>query len=141
MKGVSVKTKINFEKLTKLYDDIYDVRPYKKIKMVSFLLYKGKIVSFGTNSEKTSVKQNYYRKKAIGEDYEYDKRHSEVDCLNKITANVNLKKCELVVISKKNDGSFRLAKPCPICQRAIKDYGIKKVWFTTYENGFKRIEL
>ncbi len=32
-----------------------------------------------------------------------------------------------------NENIFRLARPCPICQEAIKQAGVKKVYFTNNE--------
>ena len=41
-------------KLITLYDDIYTERPYR-LKMVCFIVYKSKILSWGVNSDKTST--------------------------------------------------------------------------------------
>ena len=125
-------------KLTRLYDYIYTDKPYKHTKTVSFLVYKGKVVSFGINSDKTSPLQNKYRLKT---DLKYidnfiDKEHSEVNCLRKIDGNVNFAKCEIVIISKKRDGEFRLARPCDVCMSAIKDYGISDVYYTNKNGTF-----
>ena len=51
------------KKLSSLYDDIYSPIPYhqNKTKMVSFVIYKNKILCFGVNSERTSPIQHYYR--------------------------------------------------------------------------------
>lgn len=130
--------KIDFKKLVKLYGNIYDEKPYTKSKTVSFLIYKGKIVSFGVNSDKTSSKQNYYHNKVSKAFFILPKRHSEIDCLGKITQKIKIEKAELVIISKMKNGDFRLAKPCPACMAAIRDYGIKKVYYTTYSGKFEK---
>ena len=125
-------------KLTRLYDYIYTVKPYKHTKTVSFLIYKGKVVNFGINSDKTSPLQNKYRLKT---DLKYienfvDKEHSEVNCLRKADNDINFSKCEIVIISKKRDGEFRLARPCAVCMAAIKDYGISKIYYTNRNGSF-----
>lgn len=98
-------------KLIMLYDDIYTERPYR-LKMVCFIVYKGKILSWGVNSDKTSTAQHYWRTKTKGtENYIYDKRHAEVDAINKLPHDFkDFKKAELLIVSKKKDGNFRLAK-------------------------------
>lgn len=122
--------------LVKLYDNIYTEDCYERLKVVSFLIYKGKIVNFGVNSSKTSPMQFYYRKKtklATIENF-LDKEHAEINCLRRTYfGDFNIRDIELVVISKRHNGSYRLARPCPTCMGAIRDYGIRKVWYTTNE--------
>lgn len=136
------------KKLVSLYDDIYSPVPYhkNKTKMVSFVIYKGKILCFGVNSERTSPLQHYYRIKThhgVNNNYVYDKLHSEIDCISHLPRGFNdFKHAELVIISKMKDGNFRLAKPCPICRTMIDEYGFKNIYYTTYENKFvKEIKL
>ena len=119
--------------LSRMYDYTYTDKPYKRVKTVSFLVYKGKVISFGINSDKTSPLQNFYRIKTSLKSIEnfVDKEHSEINCLRRIDGTItNWDKIELVSISKKKDGEFRLARPCPVCMSAIKDYGIRKVYYT-----------
>ena len=124
--------------LCRMYDYIYTDKPYKNTKTVSFLIYKGKVVSFGINSDKTSPLQNKYR---LTTDLKYienfvDKEHSEVNCLGKVHPRFRFDKCEIVIISKKKDGNFRLARPCAVCMAAIKDFGIKKIYYTNRNQTF-----
>ena len=124
--------------LCRMYDYIYTDKPYKNTKTVSFLIYKGKVVSFGINSDKTSPLQNKYR---LTTDLKYienfvDKEHSEVNCLGKVHPKFRFDKCEIVIISKKKDGNFRLARPCAVCMAAIKDFGIKKIYYTNRNQTF-----
>lgn len=124
--------------LCRMYDYIYTDKPYKNTKTVSFLIYKGKVVSFGINSDKTSPLQNKYR---LTTDLKYienfvDKEHSEVNCLGKVHPRFRFDKCEIVIISKKKDGDFRLARPCDVCMAAIKDFGIKKIYYTNRNQTF-----
>ena len=127
-----------FNRLVRLYDYIYTDKPYKHTKTVSFLIYRGKVVNFGINSDKTSPMQNKYRLKT---DLKYienfiDKEHSEVNCLRKTDESICFDKCELVIISKKRDGDFRLARPCDVCMSAIKDFGISKIYYTNKNGTF-----
>lgn len=124
--------------LCRMYDYIYTDKPYKHTKTVSFLIYKGRVVSFGINSDKTSPLQNKYR---LCTDLKYienfvDKEHSEVNCLRKSDESINFSKCEIVIISKKKDGEFRLARPCDVCMTAIKDFGINKIYYTNRNQTF-----
>ena len=39
---------------------------------------------------------------------------------------------------KKKDNTFRLSRPCPICEKTIKDLGIKKVYYTNSYGGITK---
>lgn len=125
-------------RLSKMYDYIYTDKPYKHTKTVSFVVYKNKIIQFGINSDKTSPLQKYYRIRTDLKHIEnfIDKEHSEVNCLRRIDDSVDFSKCEIVVISKKRDGEFRCARPCVVCMKAIKDFGITKVYYTNNNGTF-----
>ena len=90
--------------LSRMYDYTYTDKPYKRVKTVSFLVYKGKVISFGINSDKTSPLQNFYRVKTPLKSIEnfVDKEHSEINCLKRVDGSItNWDKIELVIISKK----------------------------------------
>lgn len=125
-------------RLVRMYDYIYTDKPYKHTKTVSFLVYRGKVVNFGINSDKTSPMQNKYRLRTELKYIEnfIDKEHSEVNCLRKTDESICFEKCELVIISKKRDGNFRLARPCDVCMSAIKDFGISKIYYTNKNGTF-----
>lgn len=138
LKKGNFMTKKLINRLINLYNDIESDRPYARIKVVSFLIYKNKILSFGVNSEKTSLYQYKIRRrtKINDNDFVYDKTHAEIAAIKKIHPSFNnWEHVEIFIISKKKDNSFRLARPCPICERAIKDLGIKKVYYTNSYNG------
>lgn len=126
------------ERLINLSDDIESDRPYGRVKMVAFLVYKGKLLSFGVNSEKTSLYQYRMRKKFNVDDsnFIYDKTHAEIAAIKKIHPSFdNWEHVEIFIVSKKKDNTFRLSRPCPICEKTIKDLGIKKVYYTNSYGG------
>lgn len=126
--------------LLRLYDDIYAGDPYERLKVVSFIIYKGKIVNFGVNSSKTSPLQFYYRQRTPLSTIEnfLDKEHAEINCLRRTyLGEFDLKKVEFVIISKRKNGAYRLARPCCTCLAALKDYGIKNIYYTTNEGNIK----
>lgn len=60
--------------------------------------------------------------------------HAEVDALSKIKHKGRkfLDECTLIVvrIGSEKRGGFKDSKPCESCQRAIKNYGIRKVFYS-----------
>lgn len=134
-------TKKLIRRLIDFSDDIESDRPYGRVKMVAFLVHKNKIISFGVNTEKTSLYQHRARKRSnvSDTDFIYDKTHAEIAALKKIHPSFNdWQNTEIIVISKKKDGSFRLARPCPICSKAISDLGIKKIYYTNSFGGITK---
>ena len=94
---------------------------------------RGKILSTGLNSyKKTHTLQSYFAKKVGLDCKEY--LHSEIQALIR----AGDKKVYRLTVERYNaDGQPALAKPCPICQEAIKAYGVSVVEYTT-SDGFVR---
>ena len=127
--------------LLRIYNDIYSGSPYERLKVVSFIIYKNKIINFGVNSNKTSPMQFYYRNKTSLSSIEnfLDREHAEINVLRRTyLGDFNINKVELVIISKRSNGSYRLARPCCSCMRAVKDSGIKTIYYTTNEGTIKK---
>lgn len=125
-------TKKLVRRLVNLYDDIESDRPYSKAKVVCFIIYKNKIISFGVNSEKTSQFQYFMRRQAKvnDNDFVYDKTHAEIAAIKKIHPCFNdWRHVELFIISKLKNGKFRYSRPCPICEQAILNKGIRNIYY------------
>jgi deoxycytidylate deaminase len=61
--------------------------------------------------------------------------HAEVDALTKIKTRGKkfLEECTLIVVrigTDKMNNPFKDSKPCESCQRAIKNYGIRRVFYS-----------
>lgn len=91
---------------------------------------RGRILSIGKNSYVvTHPLQAHYAKKA-GQPHKIY-LHSEIAALIKCK---DLTKAHKIAIFRYNKaGKPMLAKPCPVCEMAIKDAGIKLITYTTGE--------
>ncbi len=70
------------------------------------------------------------------------KLHDEINCTNSIRhLDINFSKVKLYIYRIRKDQPFGLSRPCHSCMAAIKDLGIKDIYYTT-NNGYayKRIE-
>lgn len=70
------------------------------------------------------------------------KLHAEINCINFIRhLNINFSKVKLYIYRIRKDQPFGLSRPCPSCMVAIKDLGIKDIYYTT-NDGYvhERIE-
>ena len=65
--------------------------------------------------------------------------HSEIRCIKKTPK--NKLKNGILYVYRLGFSGYRLAKPCPNCQKAIKAAGIKKVVFSTNEGKFEEMRF
>lgn len=96
---------------------------------ITAILYdkKGRILSIGRNSYHKTHPLQAKSAKAVGEDYKVF-LHAEIDAL--VKAKNWDKAYKLVITRFTKDGKPGLAKPCKICQHAIKLAGIQHVEHT-----------
>lgn len=96
---------------------------------ITAILYdkKGRIISIGKNSYIKTHPLQAKSAKAVGEEHKVF-LHAEIDALVKAR---NWDKAHKLVITRfGKDGQPALAKPCRVCQHAIKMAGIKHVEHT-----------
>lgn len=96
---------------------------------VTAIIYdkKGRVLSVGKNSyTKTHPAQARHAKKVGLERKIFI--HAEVDSIVRCR---DLSRAHKIVVSRiTKDGSFANAKPCPVCESAIKEAGIEHVEWT-----------
>lgn len=109
-----------------------DVAPVSNAKLAAAVIFKGKIVAVGTNQAKSHPFAAEYAKNP---DAIY--LHAETDVIYKAKKKLTpteLKKSTLIVVRVKSTASkkleFGLSKPCPGCEKCIRDHGIGTVIYT-----------
>lgn len=105
-----------------------------KTKVGCVITLKSNILATGKSSNKTSPMQkryNRYRHFANDKHTEH-KLHSEIQALQKIKfLDVDRKKLSIYTYREFKDGSYALARPCPGCIAALKEFGIYNIYYTT----------
>ena len=94
-------------------------------------IYGGKLLAVGWNSRKTHPAQAHYNSLERGFDgYSFKSTiHAEMMVINKIKyLDINFSKVKLYVWRGKQGP--RLARPCAACERALRDLGIKHIFYT-----------
>lgn len=94
----------------------------------------GNVLSYGFNSySKTHPLQKYYAQKTARKQRIY--LHAEISAIVKAR-----KEIDTIIVARILQSNFQyaIAKPCPICSLAIKEAGIRKVYFT---NNFNELVL
>lgn len=108
---------------------------FTKTRLGAVLIYKGKVMSIGWNSTKTSPLQknlNRLRNFSVDCGDAHHTLHAEVACLTKAKdLDIDWSRASIFVYRIKKDGSPGLARPCNGCQALIKSMGIKNIYYTT----------
>ena len=111
---------------------IATVSDYRKVHVGCVAVYQGQIIGIGCNCNKTHPIQKYYNKYRNQSDGLLPKLHAEISCLNQIrNLDINFSKVKLYIYRVRNDQPFGLSRPCPSCMAAIKDLGVRDIYYTT----------
>lgn len=104
------------------------------------IVYRGSLLATGFNSNKTSPIQKKFNRERnfdVNASYAVNSLHAECACLNKIKyLDIDFSKAVLFVYREHKNGHKALAKPCPACEKFIRNLGIKEVYYTT-EQGWE----
>lgn len=121
------------------------ISDYHKFHIGCIAIYQGIIIGIGCNTNKTHPMQKYYNK--YRDSWNKDGNippslHAEINCLNSIRhLNINFSKAKLYIYRIRKDQPFGLARPCPSCMAAIKDLGIKEIYYTTNDGySYEKLE-
>lgn len=105
------------------------------------VVYKNKIIGRGHNSNKTHPAQQFYNERYrnfnnVDGAFIKHSVHAELASLNDVSfivgKNIDWSKAKIYVyrISAGRKNGYGLSKPCPACMAAIRDVGIKHVYYT-----------
>lgn len=112
------------------------VSDFPKIHIGCIAVYQGQVIGIGCNCNKTHPRQKFYNRFRVDSDDMLPKLHAEINCLNQLSnLNINFSKVKLYIYRIANDKDFRMARPCPSCMAAIKDFGIRDIYYTT-DDGY-----
>lgn len=108
------------------------ISDYQKYHIGCVAVYQGQVIGLGCNCNKTHPTQKFYNKYRNPSESMLPKLHAEISCLNQLKGlNINFSKVKLYIYRIRKDQPFGLARPCPSCMAAIKDLGIKEIYYTT----------
>lgn len=105
---------------------------FKKAQLGAVIVYKGKIISVGYNTNKESpLQKSYNRYRGFNTDICKNTNHAEIMAIkNARGIDINWAKASIFVYREKKNGEIALARPCKGCMMAISDLGIKNVYYT-----------
>lgn len=124
---------------------VAEISDYSKTHVGCIAVYQGQVIGLGCNSNKTHPMQKRYNKYRYDPKYQNDtlpKLHAEINCLNQIRhLHINFSKVKLYVYRIRKDRPCGMARPCESCMAAIRDLGIRDVYYTTNQGyAYEKIE-
>ena len=121
---------------------VASISDYKKQHIGCVAVYQGQVIGLGCNCNKTHPTQKFYNKYRIKSDNMLPKLHAEISCINQIKhLDINFSKVKLYIYRIRKDQPFGLSRPCPSCMAAIKDLGIRHIYYTTNDGyAYEEVE-
>lgn len=124
---------------------------FNRFHVGAVITYKGRIIGHGHNSEKTDPMQQRYNElyrdfnNADGAMIRHSV-HAEISAIKDVSypvgINVDWSKAKIYVyrICKGRPMGYGMSRPCPACMAALRDIGIRNVYFTT-NDGLSYLRL
>jgi deoxycytidylate deaminase len=98
-----------------------------KFKLGAVLFKGSKILSTGFNTNKTHPKVMKY--------FKYGRVHAEFDCLLHADPD-DIAGSSIYVLRMNKKGETVIAKPCPMCARMMKEFGVVEAFWSTSEEPY-----
>lgn len=93
-------------------------------------IYNNKVLALGWNSSKTSSIQARYNKERGFDGYAFTSSiHAEMMVIAKIRY-LDIDFSQVRIFVWRGGATPQISKPCPACEKAIRDLGIRKVFYT-----------
>jgi hypothetical protein len=119
-------------KYFKKAQQVANISDFQKTHVGCIAVYQGNVIGIGCNCNKTHPTQKYYNRYREESCEFVPKLHAEINCINQIKhLDINFVKVKLYIYRIRKDQPFGMARPCPSCMAAIKDLGIKNIYYTT----------
>lgn len=106
---------------------------YDRVRIGCIAVYKKNIIGIGYNQAKTNPMQTKYSlyRCVSNADSINNYLHAEMACVNQIkNLDIDFSKVKLFIYRENNNHNLGACKPCGACERAIRDLGIKIVYYT-----------
>jgi deoxycytidylate deaminase len=119
----------------------------ERVKIGAVIAVKNTIVSVGVNKSQSHTMQMRYNKfRQYREDSclanSQHEIHAEIDAINRAinrTKHLDLSKAAIYVYREDKNGSLAMCRPCGACMRAIRDVGIRHIYYTS-PDGYVHLE-
>lgn len=113
---------------------VAELSDFKQVHVGCVAVYKKNIIGVGYNTNKTHPLQKKYDKFRFNEEDPIlcHKLHAEINCINEIRhMDIPFHKVKLYIYRKCTERPFGISRPCASCMAAIKELGIRNIFYTT----------
>lgn len=137
-------------KMFKVAKSVAETSDFKNFHMGCVITYKKHVIAVAANTEKTHPMQKKYNK------YRHFKHtpcnikhslHAEIAALTSISYPLGVQldwskvKVYIYRIAPGKPKKIGMARPCPACMQALKDCGVKHIYYTTNDGyAYERLE-
>ena len=98
---------------------------YGKLRHGAVVVKGGSIVSFGFNKDSHSQFGKRFRKVDMG----HATQHAEISAILGLPRSAT-EGADLYVVRINNNCQWRMSKPCPMCEEALRFVGVRRVFYT-----------
>lgn len=118
------------------------ISDYHQVHVGCVAVYQGIVIGLGCNCNKTHPIQKYYNRYREESEEFIPKLHAEINCINQIKhLHINFSKVKLYIYRIRKDQPYGMSRPCPSCMAAIRDLGIRDIYYTSNDGFvFERLE-
>lgn len=110
------------------------ISTYDRVRIGCIAVYRKNIIGIGYNQAKTNpmqIKYSIYRNECGNLNSINNYLHAEMACVNQIkNLDIDFSKVKLFIYREDDAHNTRICKPCGACERAIRDLGIRTVYYT-----------
>ena len=116
-----------------LAESVAKLSDYPRIKIGSVIVKNKDVVSVGQNMLKTHPAQFRYNKR-LPYNMPVSHVHAEINTISKARTDL-LRGSTMYIFRRDRNGNTAMCRPCNACMQAIKDAGIKEIYYSI-SNGF-----
>lgn len=117
----------------KIAESVAELSDFKRVHIGAVIIKNKEVVSVGQNMLKTHPTQHRYNK-WLPYDMPVDHVHAEINCISKARPDL-LQDSTMYIFRRDRNGDIAMCRPCNACMQAIRDAGIKDMYYTN-KNGF-----
>ena len=104
---------------------------YGKLRHGAVIVKGGSVVSFGFNKANHCQFGKRFRQADKG----HATQHAEISAILGLPRSAT-QGADVYVVRINNDCDWRMSKPCPMCEQALKFVGVKRVFYTTGDKHY-----
>lgn len=118
---------------------VSEMSDYPKVHIGCVVTNGHRIISSGFNSRRSHPLQKRLNKERFSADSTHLLHAESAALIPLLGKDIDWKKCNIYIYREYKDGQKALARPCPSCQKLIRELGIRHIYYTgndsyVYEN-------